>query len=99
MPRFRMILARSLAVLTLAMFLLPSVAGPGRNVSRCNRACNEAERLCKDPCFSICQGLFPGDDVAIGACTGECNAFCRDTKHECKVKCRAERDGETPTEP
>ena len=94
---------RPLAVLAMVGFLVSmtpiEAAGPGRENSRCKRTCNSTERLCKDPCFDTCTEMFPGDDVAIGSCTGECNAACRDAKHECNIVCNVLRDDTTPEEP
>ena len=89
----------ALAIVGLVLSMSHIEAASGRDHSRCTRSCNSVERLCKDPCFETCTEMFPGDDVAIGACTGECNAACRDVKHECKIVCNALKDPTTPEEP
>jgi len=102
MSRSLKLAVRSLTALAIVGLLLSMShieAASGRDHNRCTRSCNSAERLCKDPCFETCTEMFPGDDVAIGACTGECNATCRDAKHECKIVCNAIKDPTTPEEP
>ena len=88
-----------LAIVGLFVSMSPIEATSGRDHSRCTRSCNAAERLCKDPCYETCSEMYPGDNDAIGACTGECDRACRDAKHECKIVCNAIKDPTTPEEP
>ena len=103
MSRLSRWLLSSVVILAIAGLHQPTVsrteAAAGRSFPRCMGASNEAERQCKDRCHPDCLLLFPGDDTAIGFCTGECNALCRSIKKDAKAICKANRDEPSPTEP
>ncbi len=105
MPKYLRGGTRLLAALAVAALLMPLSATvmaqtSGRDYSRCVQACNDARRACNDRCNTDCKAMFPNDSTARNACISACkNTTCNVESEDCKLACKAIKNGETLEEP
>lgn len=106
MPKFSRGVLRLFGVVALVVLLAPVVttlvdAAAGRDFPRCIQQCNFIRGACNDRCSTDCTALFPGsaNKPARDACIADCKAGCVDESNDCKLVCKAIKDGETIEEP
>ncbi|HKY32331.1 MAG TPA: hypothetical protein VJV23_07345 [Candidatus Polarisedimenticolia bacterium] len=96
----RLLVATGLVAVTLNVSSTPLAGGSaGREFSRCIQTCNETRRTCEDRCAPDCAALFPDNKSARNACISACKSACGEESGECKLRCLADKNEETPTEP
>ncbi len=71
----------------------------GRDYSRCVQTCNETRRGCDDRCTADCYAMFPKDVAGRNACKASCHDTCISESQDCKLVCKAQKNGETLEEP
>ncbi len=103
MPKAHRTAARLFAALALVALLQPLTyvmgAAAGRDYPRCIHACNETRQLCTDRCSPDCTAMFPNDPARQSACVSACKDVCVSESKDCKLVCRAIKNGETFEEP
>lgn len=106
MPKFSRGVLRLLGVVAMVALLAPVATSlvegsAGRDFSRCVQACNDVRRACNDRCTTDCTALFPGsaNKTQRDACIASCRTICDTQSDDCKLICKAIKDGETIEEP
>ena len=105
MPKVFRELVRLLVVVGIVAWLQPFTTmleaddSTGRDFSQCVQACNAARLACNDRAIALCQEMFPNDETARDACKAAGKAECSVESDDCKLVCKAIKDGETPENP
>lgn len=84
--------------LTCLVFWNPTLAGSGRDFSRCVQSCNEIRKACHDNCSTDCKSMFPKGS-GRNDCVAQCKHLCVLESQTCKDICKANKDGVTPETP
>lgn len=98
-PKARFIFSLAVGCLMALPVSLPLARSAGRDFPRCIHACNVARTNCEDRCQTDCTALFPTNASQRRACVSACHDICVNQEQDCKDRCRAIKNGESPQEP
>ena len=76
-----------------------SAGTAGRDYARCNTACNQLRQACDRNCQNECKQLYPNNSGQERSCQTECKDSCMSEEKDCKLRCKAIKNGETFEEP
>lgn len=92
-----------LSLIAAGVLLLPQPANAGgsagRDFGRCTNACTEARQNCDRQCQDDCKLMFPNNSDGRLSCQTQCKDVCREQEADCKLHCKAIKEGESPNEP
>ena len=97
--RHRVLIALAAGMLLGLSASTPWAESAGRTYSRCINACNSTRQACSAACPDSCKSMFPNDVQAKNACLSACKEACVRSEKECKDRCQAIKNGESPSEP
>ena len=78
---------------------MPAANDAGRDFARCVNSCVIAGQTCHGQCQVDCGRLFPPNSEGRGACVKACKELCISTRKECKMVCKAIKNGASPVDP
>ena len=70
-----------------------------KDYPRCIKACDAARTTCDGQCDPDCLALFPDNPEQRRACVDACHTVCLEEQQDCKLRCKAIKDGECPPNP